>query len=154
MQKAKADGIIRDVKGQSYTEDLDRAATRCWRWPGRATCASAHDRHAVAQVHPPDRGRDALDGQPDDPEGAPSTRARPSCSINYYYDPSRQRRLTAGVDYISPVKGADELMIKADPDAANNPLVIPPPDWVAAHAHLRRPDRGGRARTSTSSSRR
>ena len=51
--------------------------------------------------------------------------------INYYYDPVVSAVLTAGVDYISPVKGTDELMIQANPDAANNEFVIPPPDWVA-----------------------
>ena len=51
--------------------------------------------------------------------------------INYYYDPVVNAVLTAGVDYISPVKGTDELMIQANPDAAKNQFVIPPPDWVA-----------------------
>ena len=51
--------------------------------------------------------------------------------INYYYDPEVNAQLTLGVDYISPVKGTDELVIKANPDDANNPMIIPPPDWVA-----------------------
>ncbi len=51
--------------------------------------------------------------------------------VNYYYDPAVNAVLTAGVDYISPVKGTDELMIAANPDAAKNQFVIPPPDWVA-----------------------
>ena len=35
--------------------------------------------------------------------------------INYYYDPVVSAVLTAGVDYISPVKGAEELMIAGRP---------------------------------------
>ena len=52
--------------------------------------------------------------------------------IDYYYDPASAAQIAAYVDYISPVKGADELLIQANPDVANNPLIFPPPDWVPA----------------------
>ena len=78
MQKAKDDGVIRDVKGQSYTTDLTSGdAVLAMAWSGdmpSATIDLPSLRYNLA-----DRGRDALDRQPDDPEGRRSTRARPSC---------------------------------------------------------------------------
>ena len=78
MQKAKSDGIIRDVKGQSYTEDLKSGdAVLAMAWSGDMVQAQI-DKPSL-RYNLADRGRHALDRQPDDPQGAPSTRARPSC---------------------------------------------------------------------------
>jgi spermidine/putrescine transport system substrate-binding protein len=54
--------------------------------------------------------------------------------MNYLYDPAVAAKLAAYVYYISPVKGAKEVLAKTDPKAANNPLIFPPSD-VAAKFH-------------------
>ena len=64
--------------------------------------------------------------------------------INYYYDPAVNAILTAGVDYISPVKGTDELMIAADPAQARQRARDPAAGLGGATAHLRAAVRGGR----------
>jgi spermidine/putrescine transport system substrate-binding protein len=54
--------------------------------------------------------------------------------FNYLYDPEVAAKLAAWVNYISPVKGAKEILEKSDPDIANNELIFPPPD-VQAKIH-------------------
>jgi spermidine/putrescine transport system substrate-binding protein len=54
--------------------------------------------------------------------------------MNYLYDPQVAAKLAAYVNYISPVKGAKEVLAKTDPKAASNPLIFPPSD-VAAKFH-------------------
>ena len=51
--------------------------------------------------------------------------------MNYLYDPEVAAKLAAYVNYISPVKGAKEMLEKTDPDIANNPLIFPPPEIQA-----------------------
>ena len=54
--------------------------------------------------------------------------------MNYLYDPEVAAKLAAYVNYISPVKGAKEILEKTDPDIANNELIFPPPE-VQAKIH-------------------
>jgi len=48
--------------------------------------------------------------------------------MNWLYDPEVAAKLAAWVNYISPVKGAKEILEKTDPEIANNPLIFPPPE--------------------------
>jgi spermidine/putrescine transport system substrate-binding protein len=45
--------------------------------------------------------------------------------MNYYYDPAVAAELAAWVNFICPVKGAQEEMTKIDPSLAENPLIFP-----------------------------
>jgi spermidine/putrescine transport system substrate-binding protein len=45
--------------------------------------------------------------------------------INYYYDPEVMAQVVDYVNYISPVKGTKDILMKLDPDVAKNPLIIP-----------------------------
>jgi len=51
--------------------------------------------------------------------------------MNYLYEPEVAAKLAAYINYISPVKGAKEVLAKTDPDIANNPLIFPPPEIQA-----------------------
>jgi spermidine/putrescine transport system substrate-binding protein len=51
--------------------------------------------------------------------------------FNYLYDPEVAAKLAAWVNYISPVKGAKEVLEKSDPDIANNELIFPSPETQA-----------------------
>ncbi len=129
MQKAKDDGIIRDVKGQSYTTDLTSGdAVLAMAWSGDMPSATI-DLPSLRYNLATEGGMLWTDNLMI-PKAA-QHKGTAELLINYYYDPVVSAALTAGVDYISPVKGTDELMIQANPDAANNEFVIPPPDWVA-----------------------
>jgi spermidine/putrescine transport system substrate-binding protein len=48
--------------------------------------------------------------------------------MNYLYEPEVAAKLAAYVNYISPVKGAKEVLEKTDPEIANNELIFPPPE--------------------------
>ena len=39
--------------------------------------------------------------------------------------------VTAYVNYLTPVKGTDTILLKDNPDIANNPLIFPPADVVS-----------------------
>ena len=45
--------------------------------------------------------------------------------INYYYEPAVAAKLAAWVNYICPVKGAQEEMEKIDPSLVDNELIFP-----------------------------
>lgn len=50
--------------------------------------------------------------------------------INFYYDPANAATVEAWVNYVCPVKGAQEILAD-DPDLATNPLIFPTADMVA-----------------------
>jgi spermidine/putrescine transport system substrate-binding protein len=50
--------------------------------------------------------------------------------INYFYDPVVAARVAAYVQYISPVNGAAEELLKTDPALADNPLIFPPDELL------------------------
>ena len=54
--------------------------------------------------------------------------------MNYVYDPEVAATIAAYVNYISPVKGVKEVLVKKDPKIAENPLIFPP-DEIAAKLH-------------------
>jgi spermidine/putrescine transport system substrate-binding protein len=45
--------------------------------------------------------------------------------MNFYYDPKIAAEVEAWVNYICPIKGAEEAMISSDPEIAKNPLIFP-----------------------------
>jgi spermidine/putrescine transport system substrate-binding protein len=66
------------------------------------------------------------------PKGAPN-KGQAERWIDFYYDPTNAATIEAYVNYVCPVAGAKEAMLKL-PDAqdiANNPLIFPPDDYVA-----------------------
>jgi spermidine/putrescine transport system substrate-binding protein len=48
--------------------------------------------------------------------------------INFYYDPEVMAQVEAWVNYISPVVGSREALLKSDPDVAENELIFPSSD--------------------------
>ena len=55
--------------------------------------------------------------------------------INYYYDPKVMAQVVDYVNYISVVKGAKAILVKDDPEVADNPLIFPS-DEVLSRAHV------------------
>jgi spermidine/putrescine transport system substrate-binding protein len=124
--KAKNDGQIRRFTGNDYTTDLAK---------GNVWAAMAYS-------------GDLVQLQADNPdlefvfpkEGAmlftdnlmmPKHLSHPygaELLMNYYYEPEVAAKVAAYVNYISPVQGAKEILLKTDPDIANNPLIFPPDD--------------------------
>jgi spermidine/putrescine transport system substrate-binding protein len=46
--------------------------------------------------------------------------------MNFVYEPDIAAKIADYVNYISPVKGVKEVLVKTDPKVANNPLIFPP----------------------------
>jgi spermidine/putrescine transport system substrate-binding protein len=55
--------------------------------------------------------------------------------MNFYYDPQVAAQVADQVNYITPVVGAKEFLIKDDPDVAKNQLIFPPAS-VMNRAHV------------------
>lgn len=126
MQKAKADGVIRDVKGQSYTEDLKSGdAVVAMAWSGDMVQAQI-DKDSLKFALATEGGMLWTDNMMI-PKGAAHT-GTAELLINYYYDPEISAMISKGVDYISPVKGSDELLPAEKKDS---PLINPPADWMS-----------------------
>ena len=58
------------------------------------------------------------------PVGAPNAFTAQKM-IDFVYDPQIQAAITAYVNYVPPVKGVKEELVKLDPDLANNTLIVP-----------------------------
>jgi spermidine/putrescine transport system substrate-binding protein len=52
--------------------------------------------------------------------------------MNYYYEPEVAAQLAAFVNYICPVKGAQQAMEKVDPSLVDNPLIFPSDETLAS----------------------
>jgi spermidine/putrescine transport system substrate-binding protein len=50
-----------------------------------------------------------------------------STFMNFVYDPKIAAQIENYVNYVCPVDGAREELLKIDPGVAKNPLIFPPP---------------------------
>jgi spermidine/putrescine transport system substrate-binding protein len=57
--------------------------------------------------------------------------ATASTYMNYVYDPAVAAKIAAYVNYVPPVEGAKEELLKLDPEIANNTLIIPDDELLA-----------------------
>ena len=57
--------------------------------------------------------------------------------MDYYYDPEVAAKLSAWVNYICPVKGAQEEMEKIDPSLVENELIFPTDETLAVTIEMR-----------------
>jgi spermidine/putrescine transport system substrate-binding protein len=57
--------------------------------------------------------------------------ATASTYMNYVYDPAVAAKIAAYVNYVPPVQGAKEELLKIDPEIANNTLIIPDEELLA-----------------------
>ena len=46
--------------------------------------------------------------------------------MNYVYEPEVAAKIGAYVNYVTPVKGVQEILAKTDPELAENQLIFPP----------------------------
>ena len=134
LKKNIDDGVIRSVKGNSYTEDLvsgDALAAICWSGDITATNASNGDHWEFAI---PDAGGTIWNDNYLVPIGA-RHKANAEAVMNWYYDPEIAAEVAAYVNYITPVVGAKEAAEKIDPDLASNTLIFPDADTLKK-AHI------------------
>ena len=129
LQKAVDEGIVRDFKGNAYAEDLKSGdAVLAMAWSGDMVQALIDKPSLRFQIGT--EGGMLWTDNSMIPKGA-SNRSGAQTLIDYYYRPEVAALVTAYVNYLTPVKGVDAILLEADPEIAKNPLIFPPPDVVA-----------------------
>ena len=126
VEKAKSDGQIRAFTGNDYIDDLSAGNfAACVAWSGDVLQLTK-DNPDVRFYVPEEGGTSWYDAM------VWITGSENSESVaewmNYVYDPVNAARITASVQYISPVKGVKEELVKMGGDAAalaEDPLLFP-----------------------------
>lgn len=124
LTKEVNDGQIRNIKGNSYLNDLksgDTLAAICWSGDITQLNAEAGDNWQFAI---PEAGGTLWSDNFVIPIGSPR-KANAEKLINYYYEPEVAAEVAAWVNYITPVQGAKEAAAKIDPTLADNQLIFP-----------------------------
>ena len=125
FQQLVKDGYIGQIKGQSYAQDLQAGnVSHVIGWSGdiaQLNLQVGSDQFGFAV---PDSGGTFSSDNLMIPSTA-KNQAGAEALINYYYDPAVAARLSAYINYVCPVKGAQEEMAKFNPKQAKNELIFP-----------------------------
>jgi spermidine/putrescine transport system substrate-binding protein len=125
VQKAVDDGQIRKFTGNDYTGPLAKGDV--WAsiaWSGDILILQPDNPNLKFTV--PDAGGMTSVDTMLIPTGGDVFTA--STFMNYFYDPEVAAKVTAYVQYISPVKGTKEALEKTDPELIDDPLIFPTPE--------------------------
>ncbi|WP_144121954.1 polyamine ABC transporter substrate-binding protein [Catellatospora sichuanensis] len=123
LKAAVASGQIRRFTGNDYVQDLAKGdIAACIAWSGDVI-QLGFDNDKIKLVSP-DEGMMLWSDNAMIPITSPHA-ANAMALIDYYYDPKVAAEVAAFVNYVCPVAGAQEEMVKIDPDLAQNPLIFP-----------------------------
>jgi spermidine/putrescine transport system substrate-binding protein len=124
LQKQVSDGQVRNIKGNSYLEDLkseDTLAAICWSGDITVINAEAGDKWEFAI---PTAGGTLWNDNFLVPIGSPR-KTNAETLMNYYYEPEVAAEVAAWVNFITPVIGAQDAAAAIDPELAENQLIFP-----------------------------
>ena len=130
LEKQVASGQIRQVVGNSYKEDLvsgDALAVVGWSGDITQINFESGDKWEFAI---PDAGGTLWTDNMMVPVGSPH-KTNAEILMDYYYEPEVAAQVAAWVNYICPVKGAQEAMVAIDPELAENPYIFPTEEFLA-----------------------
>jgi spermidine/putrescine transport system substrate-binding protein len=120
-----ANGQVRNVRGNSYTEDLvSEDALAAIGWSGDITLLNFEAGYEKWKFVFPESGATIWNDTFVVPIGSPR-KANAEALMNFYYQPDVAAEVAAWVNYVTPVKGAYEEAIKIDPELAENTLIFP-----------------------------
>jgi spermidine/putrescine transport system substrate-binding protein len=125
VQKAVDDGQIRKFTGNDYTGPLAKGDV--WAaiaWSGDILILQPDNPNLKFTI--PDAGGMTSVDTMLIPTGGDVFTA--STFMNFFYDPEVAAKVTAYVQYISPVKGLKEVLAKTNPELVDDPLVFPTPE--------------------------
>ena len=138
LQKASDSGQIRDFTGNDYADDLTKGdIVAAVGWSGDAIQLQADNPNIEWRM--PDEGCMLFSDNMVIPVGAPNPDAAYEW-MNYVYDPKNEAQITRYVNYVSPVAGTKEVLVKSDPDIANNQLIFPSEKFTKDCSDLSSPD--------------
>ena len=137
LQQQVDSGQIKQVKGNSYKEDLiNEQAWAAIGWSGDIFQINAENGDKWGFALPETGGTLWSDNLL-----IPSTAANKAGAealMNFYYDPKNAAEVAAYVNYVCPVKGAKEEMEKIDPKLAASEWIFPT-DATLDNAYVFRP---------------
>jgi spermidine/putrescine transport system substrate-binding protein len=128
LQDAVDSGQVRRFTGNDYAPLLangDIAA--CVAWSGDTVQLQLDNPNIGFAI--PDKGGMIFTDNMLIPTGGDVFTA--STFMNFVYDPKVAAQIEAYVNYICPVEGAKEELLKIDPDTANNELIFPSEETLA-----------------------
>jgi len=121
-------GQVRNVRGNSYTEDLvNEDALVAIGWSGDITLINYENGYDDGEKWKfvfPESGATIWNDTMVVPVGSPR-KTNAETLMNYYYEPEVAAEVAAWVNYVTPVKGAYEAALDIDPDLAENKLIFP-----------------------------
>ena len=124
LTKQLSNGQIRQVKGNSYKEDLISGdAIAVMGWSGDITQLNAENGDKW-QFAIPTKGGALWSDNLMVPIGSPH-RKNAEILINYYYQPEVAAQVAEYVNYVCPVVGAKEILAAKDPELAKNTSIFP-----------------------------
>jgi spermidine/putrescine transport system substrate-binding protein len=133
VKKAVDAGIVRQLTGNSYVDVAvagDSVVAMAWSGDVQGLIVPAQKADQDWQWALPTEGGMLWTDNMCIPKGAVN-KGQAEAWINFYYDPVNAAAVEAFVNYVCPVKGAKEEILKLDAALGANPLIFPPDDWVA-----------------------
>jgi spermidine/putrescine transport system substrate-binding protein len=128
LKKAVSAGQFRRFTGNDYVDDLNAGnLVACEAWSGDVI-AMQFDNPDIKWVVP-EEGLAIWADNMMVPNKA-DHKANAESLMNYYYDPEVAATLSAWVNYICPVEGAQEAMKKIDKSLVDNDLIFPTADFL------------------------
>ena len=129
ISDAAESGQIRRFTGNDYARDVTSGdAVAVIGWSGDAVQLQADD--PSIEFRMPKEGCMLWSDNMVIPIGAPNPAAA-EAFMNYVYDPVHQAQIESYVNYVSPVAGTKEVLLKQDPKIANNKLIFPDEQFTA-----------------------
>ncbi len=123
LQTATDSGHIRQFTGNNYTQMLALGDIKaCVAWSGDIIQLQFDNPNMRFVV--PDGGGMLWSDNMMVPNQA-ANKKNAELWMNYYCDPAVSAKLSAWVNYICPIEGAQDEMAKFDEDLASNPLIFP-----------------------------
>ena len=123
IKSASESGQIRRFTGNDYGADLTSGnAVAVIGWSGDAVQLQADNPNIEWRM--PTEGCILWSDNMVIPVGAPNPTAAEEW-INYVYEPKNEAQIEAYVNYVSPVEGVKEILLKEEPEIAKNQLIFP-----------------------------
>jgi spermidine/putrescine transport system substrate-binding protein len=122
-------GHIRKFTGNDYTGDLTRGnIAMAQAYSGDVIQLTAENPNLKFSI--PEQGAILWSDNMMIPQ-KPRTAYGAEVFMNYVYEPEVAAKIAAYVNYVTPVKGAQEVLARTDPELAEDPLIFPSADDLA-----------------------
>ena len=126
FSKQLSSGQIRQVKNNSYTQDLESGdAVAVIGWSGDIIGLDQEKFEFIL----PEKGGLLWSDNLLIPSTSPH-KENAEILMNYYYDPAVAATVAAYVNYVCPVEGANTAMEKVDPTLVDNDLIFPSKEFL------------------------